>query len=574
MIYPPTLHHRRLLGCGLLVLIAILLLFGQFDHDLWSPDEPREAGIAWEMLRSHDFIVPTLSGDYFIEKPPLFYWSVLLVNAVTGYFLDPVNVLRLTCSLYGAGTLACLWLAARRMFGEQAAFWSVLSLATMSGFLEHFHVIRTDVALAFFCAMSLWTLVAFYLDHRRVFALWTGIAISGAFLAKGPVAPLVMIPFWGMLFLHQLWTQGKTHWRQIIVDNLLLVAVMVVLCGGWCWALVSHQDGEWLWNEWFWRNQVGRLTGTAGLGHDEATTKFDYIPSILSLTLAWAPLILAWLGTTLYAGRRMGMRNFLLLIGGVMSFVILSIAQTKRSLYLLPILPFFAMMAGQYLATHTKARWVHIYALFTLWAALAFQLLVLFLPLYGALLPTRHATSEMIELIARNHAGQVAAVVLSIALVICMRIKTLGAVRIFLAAFSVFITWTLFMNGIQEVRKSTRAENEALYRAIPEEQRDNTVGMGLSEVELGALSFYHNWRPGNIDSHALPVRPVRKRCQPFGLLIHGASNYQRQRILFEFFVVREHVGYSRSEHTDDSTLGWIWLEFPECHVPGVVELSM
>lgn len=560
MTYPPALQHRRLFGCCLLVMIAILLLFGQFDHDLWSPDEPREAGIAWEMLRSHDFIVPTLSGDYFIEKPPLFYWSVLLVNALTGFLLDPVNVLRLTCSLYGAGTLVCLWLAARRMFGEHAAYWSVLSLATMSGFLEHFHVIRTDVALAFFCAMSLWTLVAFYLDHRRWFALWTGIAISGAFLAKGPVAPLVMIPFWGMLFLHQLWVRGQHHWGQVIIDNLVLVAVAAVLCGGWCWALVSHQDGDWLWNEWFWRNQVGRVLGTAGLGHDEATTKLDYIPSMLSLTLAWVPLILAWFYTTLRAGRHMGLRHFLLLIGGVMSFLILSMAQTKRSLYLLPILPFFAMMAGQFLATHAQARWVRGYALFTVWAAFAFQLAVLLLPLYGHWLPTRHATSDMMLLISGNRAGQLAAVVMTLLLLAVMRMTSLGAVRIFIAAFSVFITWTLFMNGIQASRKSTRIENEALYQTVPEAYRAGTAGVGLSEVERGALAFYSNWRVGDIDHRAIQAKLDAR--QPFGLLVHGATYYQTLRPQLALWIAQEHVGYSRSEHVDDSTLTWVWLTFP------------
>lgn len=552
-------HHRRLLWCCLLALIATLLLFGQFDHDLWSPDEPREAGIAWEMLRSHDYIVPTLSGSYFIEKPPLFYWSVLLVNALTAGLFDPIDVLRLTCSLFGAGTLACLWLAARRMFGESAAFWSLLSLATMSGFLEHFHVIRTDVALAFFCAMSLWTLTTFYLEGRRTFAFWTAVAISGAFLAKGPVAPLVMIPFWGSLFLYQVWQRGRAHWLQIVLDNALLVLVITLICGGWCWALISHQDGEWLWNEWFWRNQVGRLNGTAGLGHDEATTKFDYIPSMLSLMLAWVPLVIAWLISTLRAGRRMQIRDLLLFIGGMMSFIILSMAQTKRSLYLLPILPFFAMMAGHYLSAHAQDRWVRGYALFTVWAALVFQLLVLALPLYGSSLPTRHATSEILGLISGNHVGQAATVLMSLLLLISLRLRWLGAVRIFLAACSVFITWTLFMNGIQEARKSTRAENAALYEAIPEALRDRTYGIGLSEVELGALSFYHDWLPGNVTTEDVQTKVADRRS--FGLLVHGASYYQHLRPLLGNGIRQEHVGYSRNEHIDDSTLTWVWVDF-------------
>ena len=560
MITTLRFHRRHLMWCGLLALIATLLLFGQFDHDLWSPDEPREAGIAWEMLRTHDYIVPTLSGRYFIEKPPLFYWSALLVNALTAHWLDPIHVLRLTCSLYAAGTLACLWLAARRMFNERTAFWSLLSLATMSGFLEHFHIIRTDVALAFFCAMSVWTLVEFYLNNRRQCAFWTAVAISGAFLAKGPIALLVMMPFWGSLCLCQLWQRGRSHWQHIALDNAFIMLVLAALCGSWCWALAHHQDGEWLWHEWFWRNQVGRLTGTAGLGHDEATTKFDYLPAMLSLTLAWAPLIVAWLVNVLSAARHTGLREWLLFIGGIASFVILSIAQTKRSLYLLPILPFYAMMAGHYLAAHAQARWVRGYSLATLWAALAFQLCVLLLPLYGHWLPTHHITREILALIATNALGQTAAVALSVLLIACVYIPKLGAVRIFLAAFSVFVTWTLFMNGIQEVRKSTRAENAALYHAIPLDVQKRTYGVNLSEVELGALSFYHGWQPGNITEE--DIRAQMADHHAFGLLVQGASYYQKLRPAFASWIRQQRVGYSRSEHINDTTLTWVWLEPP------------
>src|SRR5882762_4045158 len=38
------------------------------------PDEGRYVGVAWEMLRSGDWAVPTLNGLPFFHKPPLFYW--------------------------------------------------------------------------------------------------------------------------------------------------------------------------------------------------------------------------------------------------------------------------------------------------------------------------------------------------------------------------------------------------------------------------------------------------------------------------------------------------------------------
>ncbi len=38
------------------------------------PDEGRYVGVAWEMVRSGHWLVPTLDGLPYFHKPPLFYW--------------------------------------------------------------------------------------------------------------------------------------------------------------------------------------------------------------------------------------------------------------------------------------------------------------------------------------------------------------------------------------------------------------------------------------------------------------------------------------------------------------------
>ena len=47
-------------------------------HPLMLPDEGRYVGVAWEMARSGDWIVPTEDGLPFFHKPPLFYWLAAL----------------------------------------------------------------------------------------------------------------------------------------------------------------------------------------------------------------------------------------------------------------------------------------------------------------------------------------------------------------------------------------------------------------------------------------------------------------------------------------------------------------
>ena len=58
---------------GALAMVA-WLAFAIGLHPLTLPEEGRYVGVAWEMLRSGDWIVPTQNGLPFFHKPPLFYW--------------------------------------------------------------------------------------------------------------------------------------------------------------------------------------------------------------------------------------------------------------------------------------------------------------------------------------------------------------------------------------------------------------------------------------------------------------------------------------------------------------------
>src|SRR5665213_4144193 len=58
------------------VLLLIVVWFGAtgWIRPLTLPDEGRYVGVAWEMVRSGHWAVPTLDGLPFFHKPPLFYW--------------------------------------------------------------------------------------------------------------------------------------------------------------------------------------------------------------------------------------------------------------------------------------------------------------------------------------------------------------------------------------------------------------------------------------------------------------------------------------------------------------------
>src|ERR1700751_2645845 len=54
--------------------LAPLWLTGIFGRDLWTPDEPREADIAWRMSLQSERALPQLADTPFLQKPPLTYW--------------------------------------------------------------------------------------------------------------------------------------------------------------------------------------------------------------------------------------------------------------------------------------------------------------------------------------------------------------------------------------------------------------------------------------------------------------------------------------------------------------------
>src|SRR5258707_14430605 len=57
----------------LLALAAALLAFRLGAVPLLGPDEPRYARVAVEMQRAGEWVRPTLAGEPWLEKPPLYY---------------------------------------------------------------------------------------------------------------------------------------------------------------------------------------------------------------------------------------------------------------------------------------------------------------------------------------------------------------------------------------------------------------------------------------------------------------------------------------------------------------------
>lgn len=540
----------------LVLACAALCLVGVFDHDLWTPDEPRVASISLEMNRTGDPVVPMLAGEPFVEKPPLYF-------AVAGWFvglfagaLEPTVAIRLSTTMWSLGILLMTWLLAKRLLDRRAAWLSVALLATTVGFLENSHWIRVDVALAFFVTACVWAMAETWVGGRRWMCLAAGAFAAGAFLTKGPIGlvliglawlgfalPAALSLWWGV-------RAGETSHRPArrrssLGPHLLGLLVLVALCIPWI--LLLRQRGDAVWNEWFWENQVGRLTGSSThLSHIRTGRPFYYVKTVLLYTLPWTPLLGPWLlgAVRSLAKRRADRSTVFLLFWCVASIVVLTLSATKRDLYLWPVMGAFVLMCAQVLS-RPPAKWF--LAWMKVWlvtgvvvlAALALApLLVMVVPSVFHAVPTRLA--EVL-----GHFGHLQAVAaigagILIVLLVVSRRSSLTLARALFGTAVFCAALLIAAGGALDREKSMKAGLLEFAAGIPEAERPHTAEWGFDETMRACFHYYAGWSVRRISDRKELVRILEGRDpQIHGVLMAGKYTIPVDRSLPPSRVVLE-----------------------------------
>lgn len=330
------------------------VVFGIAGHALWTADEPREAEIAREMsevirkkISGDDseirtsWAIPFLAGKPFVEKPPLYYWLSALMMLTIGKLIGLTVAARAFSALCALLTLVVVWIIGKKYLGKNRAAIAAVILVTMAGFFQAGHWILIDPLLMLLVTAAVLLYFHGFEDDQPVSLLVAYLCAGLAFLTKGFVA-------WGVLFIP--WLYILVEFRRKIPGKLILHLISLLLLFGpaLIWALAFYnQGGPELWNEWFVNNQIGRFSGQTT--HSHIHGPFYYLGIIPVVLAPW--IIIPVVG--LFRCRRSvkkegssGERKMLRLslawaVGG---FILLSLAGTKRDIYLYPLLPGFAFL--------------------------------------------------------------------------------------------------------------------------------------------------------------------------------------------------------------------------------------
>jgi 4-amino-4-deoxy-L-arabinose transferase-like glycosyltransferase len=116
----------------LFFVLALILFFPAFLINLgdqtFIDDEATRALVAFEMIKSGDFVTPTEGGEIYLRKPPLFNWLVAFSFKVFGEYSEFAARIPMVVSLFFL-TLAVFFLY-RRELGDELAVVSALMFLT------------------------------------------------------------------------------------------------------------------------------------------------------------------------------------------------------------------------------------------------------------------------------------------------------------------------------------------------------------------------------------------------------------------------------------------------------------
>lgn len=317
------------------LLIAVFLyMIGITSTDLWTPDEPRYAEVAREMIERGNYIQPYLNGEPYTEKPPLFFWMVTVCAKLFG----GVNQLavRLPSVLSALGTISLLITFISELFDRRKAFLAAIILCISPQFFLLARSGHIDMLLTFLITASLVSFYRWYDRGKYVYLIVFYLCLALATLAKGPVGMLLplMVVLCFLMF--------RKEWdkiRKMHVYVGLPIAIAIVLA--WYIPATQQSTGYDL-GPMAKRQIIGRIFNPSSHAVSIFFWPFYQLQSLAKGALPWTLLIPS---SVIAAYRcRYSAPMFFLLCWAFAIFAFFTIIASKRSLYILPMYPAIAAL--------------------------------------------------------------------------------------------------------------------------------------------------------------------------------------------------------------------------------------
>ena len=172
----------------LMILTGIMLFYG--NHNLLITDnvESNYALTAKEMVMSGDWISPQIYGQYWFDKPILFYTVTAFAYLVFGC---TEFASRFFPAIFGLASVALIGWSGKKLYSEKVGFYSAIVLASSFEFFLISKMVITDSLLFFFFSLALISFLLGYEKNESKYYYGFHLGAALAVLTKGPIGILL-----------------------------------------------------------------------------------------------------------------------------------------------------------------------------------------------------------------------------------------------------------------------------------------------------------------------------------------------------------------------------------------------
>lgn len=319
-----------------------VLFAGLGSVPLMQPDEGRNAEVAREMAASGSWLVPTLEGHPYLDKPAAYFAAVAL--SLKAFGTNEWGA-RLPSALCGLAILVCLYAFSRRVYDDTTAAFAVLAVGTMPLFIAFSRIVIMDIALALCTTVAI--LAAFVAEADAASGRWwhrvSAAAVGAGMLVKGPVGAIVPALVLAAFF----WTSGRPRALLRVFSPLNFVIVLGMFLP-WFFGLV-HAHPEFL--------RYGLIEESFNRFFTPAFHRgqpfWFFGPVFVATTMPWT-IVMAPLAVVAWRARgRLLAADRLFLLWPVVVLLFFSLSRTKQPGYILS----GVIAAGVLVARGLGAAW-------------------------------------------------------------------------------------------------------------------------------------------------------------------------------------------------------------------------
>jgi 4-amino-4-deoxy-L-arabinose transferase-like glycosyltransferase len=296
-------------------------------------DEARFALLAREAVEHHRWLLPRVRDVIYLNKPPLYFWTVALLAKPFGVVTEATAPL---ASLLSAlATLLAVIAIGHRLWDARVGLAAALVLATAPYFYFMSHQVFSDTMMTAWLAWALYFLMTARLTSAplpRLLGFY--LCVAGALASKGPAALMALLAAGAVVLVEDGWR--GLRWLRLPLG----VGVLTLASLPWLLPYLLQTERSYMgavvvghYGDWYFREAAG--------------SRLESLLANLGRFLPWALFLPA--GIWWWWRGRDPHRRPLLVWAAVIATVV-SFSGEQRARYFLPVVPSLALLVAELLA--------------------------------------------------------------------------------------------------------------------------------------------------------------------------------------------------------------------------------